>query len=303
MPKFVVRYSLALCGLLFIVPLGHSQEAQQRTSSDANCDSLNVIVKENVKAIASTLGVCRDMKRLLLRTPANGALSSIQLNSEPAGNKNEASTGQAPAVKQLEEEKQQLEARQRVNEAATRAILNANATLLQVQSALLQYQMTILTDEQKAYNRTKLLNAFLGTTVGAIGTGMQFSSSTSVQHAGDAVGVAGGVITTVFALCTAELAPESSSGDRLLAAFTNGNEQHVVPESVWSYVQADPAFMSSMSAFAKTPAPAKKGLSCHLHAPASNQLVERQNALNELNGKLSMMNHDVADLLQTLPQN
>ena len=173
-----------------------------------------------------------------------------------------------------------------------------------MQSALLEYQTTTLKDEQRAYNRTKLLNAFLGTTVGAIGTGMQFSDSKNVQHAGDGIGVAGGAITAVFALCTAELAPESPAGTRLLQSFANDNQQHVIPESVWNYVESDTGFMNSMAAAAAiTTPPTKKVLSCHFRAPSSKQLVESQSALNELTHKLSMMNRDVADLLKTLPSN
>ena len=298
MGKCVLRSLIVLQGLLLTSVFGHAQ-----ARPDNSCDSLNAIVEDHVKAIAGTLGVCRDLKTVLLHVPVNNALASVQLNSEPAGKADAASAGQAPnVVTQLDEQKQDLEARQRINEAATRAILNANATLLQVQSALLQYQMTILADEQRAYNRSKLLNAFLGTTVGTIGTGMQFSNSTRVQHAGDAVGVAGGVITAALAICTAELAPESPAGDRLLQSFANGNQQHVVPDLVWNYAESDPAFMSSMAIFAKAPAPTKKGLSCRFRArPEAKELAERQSALNELNGKLSMMNHDVADLLKTLP--
>jgi hypothetical protein len=301
MRKCVLQSLFVLLGLLFTSTFGSAQTV----APDTSCNSLNAIVEDRVKTIANILGVCRELKTVVMHPPVNNALASSQLNSQLAGNESAATAGQASnVVMQLEEQRQQFEARQRINEAATQAILNANAVLLQVQSALLQYQAAILTDEQRAYNRTKLLNAFLGTTVGAIGTGMQFSGSTRVQHAGDGVGVTGGVITAAFALCTAELAPVSPAGTRLLQSFANGNQQHVIPEAVWKYVESDPAFMSSMAAFEKTPPPTKKALSCHFRATSSSkQVIESQSALNELNGKLSTMNYDVADLLKTLPQN
>ena len=53
-----------------------------------------------------------------------------------------------------------------------------------------------------------------------------------------------------------------------------------------------------MVALAKAPPPQKKALACRFRAEDSGELAERQSALNELNGKLFMMNHDVADLLK-----
>ena len=92
-----------------------------------------------------------------------------------------------------------------VNFAATRATLEINRMLLVTERNRSKSLIAQMTAEQKAYRRTKIPNAFLGTSIGVVGSGMQFSNSTSVQHAGDGVSVAGGAASILFAVCTADV--------------------------------------------------------------------------------------------------
>ena len=118
-------------------------------------------VPDNVRAIARDLRVCGDLQRLF-EAGARKA-NAAQLNSENL---------LAQGDKALSEEaRQQLEDRQQISEAATRTALSSNLLQSQIQAIMLRNQSSILVDEKRAYRRTKILNAFLGTTVGAVGPG------------------------------------------------------------------------------------------------------------------------------------
>lgn len=192
-----------------------------------------------------------------------------------------------PALLQREE----LDAHQRITERVAQAALHSNVVQAKVHNALIQMQESAWNAEQKAYRRTKILNAFLGTTVGAVGTVLQFSNSVTVQHAGDAVSVAGGVLSVIFAFCTAGLGEQDSPPVPFLQAFADQNRDHVIPEDVWSYLQD-----------VTPPPPPGKALSCHLNgAPASKDaFLNRLKVLDQLESRLATMNGDAADLLQSI---
>lgn len=248
-------------------------------------------VPDNVRAIARDLRVCGDLQRLF-EAGARKA-NAAQLNSENL---------LAQGDKALSEEaRQQLEDRQQISEAATRTALSSNLLQSQIQAIMLRNQSSILVDEKRAYRRTKILNAFLGTTVGAVGTGLQFSDSVHVQHVGDGIGVAGGAITAIFALCTADVYVTDSPPDQLFLTFQSRNQDHAIPDEIWSYLKDDSALLVAMDEAAKAPPVQKKLLSCHYKGAPKDQKEARNKAITLLNRKLLFMNHDVVDLLNAEP--
>lgn len=276
-----------------------SQETPpQNQSSENSCDGLKGTVSDNVRAMATNLKVCHDLQRVLqhgrIGIEPPGALSSLETAPGGPPGTGPSQLDQADAHEKAEE----LEARQNISEAITRAALDSNLVLLQLRNVRLQEQLTALDSEERAYRRTKILNAFLGTTVGAVGSGLQFSNSVKVQHAGDAVSVGGGVITAVFALCTTELTVTTpTSDDQLSQAFQDDNQGHQLPDKVWDYVKGDNALRQLMMSVPQTPTTPKKVLSCHFRQPPSNKvLAERERALSALDNKLLRMNRDIVEL-------
>lgn len=275
--------SLTIGLLLTVTSLGYAQ-------SD-NCALPAGAVSENVRSMARNLRVCGDLQRLF--EAAARKANAAQLNSENL---------LAQGDKALSEEaRQQLEDRQQISEAATRIALNSNLLQSQIQEIMLRNQSSILVDEKRAYRRTKILNAFLGTTVGAVGTGLQFSDSVHVQHVGDGIGVAGGAITAIFALCTADVYVTDSPPDQLFLTFQSRNQDHAIPDEIWGYLKEDSALLVAMDDAAKAPPVQKKFLSCHYKGAPKEKEEARNKAVTLLNRKLLLMNHDVVDLLNAVP--
>jgi hypothetical protein len=275
--------SLTIGLLLTVTSLGYAQAD--------NCALPDGAVPENVRSMARNLRVCGDLQRLF--EAAARKANAAQLNSENLLAKGDKASS--------EEARQQLEDRQQISEAATRIALNSNLLQSQIQEIMLRNQSSILVDEKRAYRRTKILNAFLGTTVGAVGTGLQFSDSVHVQHVGDGIGVAGGAITAIFALCTADVYVTDSPPDQLFLTFQSRNQDHAIPDEIWSYLKEDSALLVAMDDAAKAPPAQKKLLSCHYKGAPKDQKEARNKAVTLLNRKLLFMNHDVVDLLNAVP--
>lgn len=279
------RFASLIAGLLLTAaPLGYAQAE--------SCSLPEGAVPDNVRAIARDLRVCGSLQRLFTAAAARKT-NAAQLNSEDLLAQGEKA--------QSQEASEQLEARQQISEAATRTALNSNLLQSQIQEIMLRNQSSILVDEKRAYRRTKILNAFLGTTVGAVGTGLQFSDSVRVQHIGDGIGVAGGAITAIFALCTADVYVTDSPPDQLFLTFQSRNQDHVIPDDIWNYLKDDSDLLVAMDEAAKAPLAQKKLLSCHYKGAPKDQKEARNKAITLLNRKLLLMNHDVVDLLNTMP--
>jgi hypothetical protein len=279
------RVASLIAGLLLTVTtLGYAQVE--------SCSLPEGAVRDNVRAIARDLRVCGDLQRLFAAAAARKA-NAAQLNSEDLLAQGDKALSQ--------EAREQLEARQQISEAATRTALNSNLLQSQIQEIMLRNQSSILVDEKRAYRRTKILNAFLGTTVGAVGTGLQFSDSVHVQHVGDGIGVAGGAITAILALCTADVYVTDSPPDQLFLTFQSRNQDHAIPDEIWSYLKDDSALLVAMDEAAKAPPAQKKFLSCHYKGAPKDQKEARNKAITLLNRKLLFMNQDVVDLLSAEP--
>lgn len=176
----------------------------------------------------------------------------------------------------------------RINVAALRASLDINRVLLQVERERNDEEAAQRAAEKKAYRTTKLLNAVMGTSIGIVGSGMQISRSLTVQHAGDAVSVAGGAVTVFFALCTAEL-PATSQGKELRSAD--------FPSTVRLYLRSDP----TVSFDAETKATARKSPKrsfCHYNGDSDPASAERMQSSGLLSDELGQMNSDLSLLLK-----
>jgi hypothetical protein len=276
-----------------------AQQPSQTETPHAGCPALPGFVPDNVQSIAGALAICGEVQRVLdsRSQAAKGALAEQQF--APGG---EQQAPAAPNAEAQRNEMQMLEARQRISEAIAQATLDSNLVSLQLREAMIERQVSSFNAEQRAYRRTKILNAFLGTTVGAVGSGLQFSNNVSVQHVGDGISVAGGAITAVFALCTADIDLKDSAPDNtMVQAFRSDNADHAVPDDVWSYMQTKGALPALAESFASATTAKSPWLSCHLSgAPAEKEkekkILNREKAIGTVNSTLLQMNRDLKDL-------
>jgi len=179
--------------------------------------------------------------------------------------------------------------------ASTSAMLDINRTLLVLAMARARQQDSEFLAEAKAYKRTKIANAFLGSSIGIAGSGMQFSNSETVQHAGDWVSIAGGAVTVLFAVCTAGVDELDTPGDVRLGAD--------LPHTVTAYLaKTDPAALKALN-----PPPrashAKTGFfSCHSEGAKFAQQAAAANAaqMDLLTAKLAAMSDEVGGMLNAV---
>jgi hypothetical protein len=83
----------------------------------------------------------------------------------------------------------------------------------------------------------------------------------------------------------------------LSEAFRTDNQNHQIPDEVWSYLKTDTELRSVMETAVQAHAPKRRFLSCHLRTPPPNKKIEgRDNALRLLDNKLLNMNRDLVSL-------
>lgn len=308
--------SLIIWSVLLHAPALHAQQpAPQPPVGGGDCDSQ----EERFRAIGRALNICPDLDQILRPNQA-GRLAPELL--QPGGVErfmNEQPGGESLILQQFASEMHQRGSRDHVTQALVTFSFDTNRVLAQVQHASTENQLFILKNEARLYSRTKFLNAFLGTTVGAVGTGLQLSHSLTVQRAGDIVGVGGGIITALFALCTADInipdpLPGYNPGDngpppptptgRLFQAFADNNQSHQIPAEVWELVDngTKEAMVRSLngSTTSKKSFLNKLGLSCHFSGGKLQTLADRIAALSQLEDQLSTMNQNGGELMQTL---
>jgi hypothetical protein len=294
MRKLLIGFSSLLISLL--CSQSQAQQPGPQSAAEAgSCDSLGHIVSDDVKRAASSLNVCHNLEHILVH---RGITSSRSFENFVAEMQTETGTNPKALPQQDEATKQQdLRDRQQITQALNRATMDTNLVLLRSNTALLELQASTMNAEQRAYRRTKILNAFLGTTVGVIGSGMQFSNSTSVQHAGDGVSVAGGAITAVFAMCTADINVIDQPPDEPLAkAFQNDNQHHVFPDTVWSFLKSDGDFNDLVQSAPQPQPHPTKALSCHWKQPPKKSLAMNVQFFDLLENSLVKMSQATAEL-------
>jgi len=339
MQRFILGFALfthALRSLALLLVIGiicTSAIAQQalETQPNDNCTSLQLpphIDKEQAARIARALDICDDLSKLY-STHQTASERLILLQKQVASTNNLSDTGvdsllrqgdQNEVIRQLVQELQQNrdERNQLASELQDRLLVertnakiaalasDSNSVRMAVQSALI-VQHTYLTEtEFQRYRRTKFLNAFLGTSLSTVGTGLQLNSSLHVQHAGDV----GGAVTALFNICTADwnVKDQNDDGDapsKLLGAFSSQNQGgDILPPSIWdSLDQATKDDMNSIFIWNKgyTDLPLLH-LSCHwgsgLNYKKDQGPIKTVNALHRLDAALGRINSTAAALLQ-----
>jgi hypothetical protein len=328
--------ALTLALLLVSGTLSRSAAAQQSlgTSPDDSCASLQLplgVDEEQAARIGRALGICEDLKRLY----ATGERASERLNllQEQEANENSPSTGdldrllqqgdQNGVLRELGRELQQSrEERDRLTSELQQRLLvertnakiaalaaDSNSARLAVQSALVVQHSFLDETEFRRYQHTKFLNAFLGTTISTVGTGLQLNSSAHVQQAGDVLGVVGGAVTAVLNICTADwnVKDQNDDGDapsKLLKAFPDQNRSDVLPPDVWdSLDQATKDAIDKIFSLNKghTDLPLLH-LSCHwgsgLNYKADAGEIKSVDALHRLDEALARINSTATALLE-----
>jgi hypothetical protein len=310
-------------------------QATPGTQDTDSCGSLTLpqdMNRENTIRIARALKICDDLHKVFDRaqTPAKALNFVVQEGREektlqPAEIDNllQQPQGQSQLLRQLavevaqarqernalaEELQNRLTVRQITTKTAALAS-DSNRVRLQVQNVLMARRVFAAETEMRRYQRTKFLNAFLGTSVSTIGTGLQLNNSVHIQHVGDVLGVVGGSLTAFFNICTADWNVKDDNSDAtglLFTAFGAEDRAQVVPEDVWESL--DPATKDQMrSIFAMnqghTDLPLVH-LSCHWgsgpHYKSDAKLMQSISALQQLDSDLARVNMTATTLLQTV---
>jgi hypothetical protein len=276
---------------------------QAPVGGPAACPNLNAAAPE-LSRIAAVLNVCTQALNAI-NAKASPALQGFKIQMDSAqtgliGSLSELNQTQPAQTERHQENADHLKLQEQlaliqnnsdltaVSAAATRATLEINRMLLVMERNRSKNLTAQMTAEQKAYRRTKILNAFLGTSIGVVGSGMQFSSSTAVQHAGDGVSVAGGAATILFAVCTADIDVVDSEPTY---APTQGQ--------VHDYLQmTNPELLAPGEK--PTPAQNHGKLSCHAKGAPHQQtgtVAAQEEREEKLTGALLNMNNEISQLL------
>lgn len=224
-----MRYHRALVpSVVVFLLMSASSRAQSQVPPEPqpedSCASLtlpqDVDTAETIR-IARVLDICDDLHKVFDH-PQAAELRLDLLRQQNAGAKTlgaddvsrllQQPDGQVQVLRQLADElqKDQAERNQLADElqshlAVERVIAkfsalasDSNRVRIEVQNTLAEEKSYGVESEFQRYQRTKFLNAFLGTTISTVGTGLQLNNSLHVQHAGDVLGVVGGSVTAFF---------------------------------------------------------------------------------------------------------
>lgn len=309
-----------------------AQAAASGESTDS-CDSLTLtqnVNREETIRISRALHICDDLRKMFDRSqvPANTFAVEVEQNSEEhvlqpgeVDNLLQQPQGQSQLLRQLaaqvaqaQQERyalaEELQDRLGVEKMTAKVAglaSDSNRVRLQVQNVLMAQRVFEAETEMRRYQRTKFLNAFLGTSVSTVGTGLQFSDSLHVQHVGDALGVVGGGLTAFFNICTADCNVKDDNPDAIgmmFTAFATENREQLVPQDVWESL--DPATKEKMKSIftmnqGHTDLPFLH-LSCHWgsgpHYKSDAKQIESLRALKELDKDLTKVNVAATMLLQ-----
>jgi hypothetical protein len=282
---------------------------------------------ETIK-IARVLNLCDDLHKVFDRAQTSASrldllrqqnVGAQALGADDVNRLLQQPDGQTQLLRQLADElqKDQAERNQLADElqshlTAERVIAKSSALAsdsnrmrIQVQSTLAEEESYGVESEFQRYQRTKFLNAFLGTTISTVGTGLQLNNSLHVQHAGDVLGVVGGGLTAFFNICTADwnVPDPAPSSDLLFRAFASDNRGALVPPTVWDSLD-DTSKQTMQSIFGpnqgNTDLPLAH-LSCHWGAgrgKAPTALAARIAALKQLDADLTNVNTSAIRLMQ-----
>ena len=333
----MIRQLTLVCSIycLFANSLRVTAQAAPNGQNIDSCASLTLppdINREKTITISRALKICDDLHKVFDR--AHTAEKTLEFAIHERAEESAFQPGEidrllqqpegqdqllrqlAREVEQARQERnalsEQLESRLTMQKVTTKTAAlasDSNRVRLQVQNVLMTRRVYEAETEIRRYQRTKFLNAFLGTSVSTIGTGLQLNDSVHVQHVGDVMGVVGGGLTAFFNICTADWNVKDDNPEAtglLFSAFATDDRAQLVPEDVWESL--DPATKEKMKRLftmnqGHTDLPLLH-LSCHWgsgpHYKNDAQLMESVNALQQLDSDLAKVNLTATTLLQTL---
>jgi hypothetical protein len=322
-----------------LVAAASANVSAQAVPSDPNTDSCASLTlpadlnREQTLTISRALKICDGLHLVFdrVQTPAKSLDLIIQQDKEQhtfqpveVDRMLQQPEGQTQLLRQLASEvaqarqerdvlAEELQNRLTVQNVTTKTAAlasDSNRVRLQIQNVLMTRRVYEAETEMRRYQRTKFLNAFLGTSVSTVGTGLQLNNSLHVQHAGDVLGVVGGGLTAFFNICTADWNVKDDNPDAaglLFRAFANGDrEQQLLPDDVWESLP--PATKEKMKSIftmnqGRTDLPFLH-LSCHWgsgpHYKSDAKLTESVSVLQQLDSDLATVNSTAAALLQEL---
>jgi hypothetical protein len=332
MMRYLLGLVISVIFLLIVNVDGRAQATPEAQAADS-CALLKLpggLEPEGTIKISRALNICDDLRKIFDRSRTAPKSLGFMLQQhveekalEPGDVDNllQQPGGQAQLLRQLynevqksrEERNQLAEVLQdrvmveAVNAKAISLASSSNRVRLQVQSVLAAEQAFQVETELQRYKNTKMLNAFLGTTVATVGTGLQLNSSLHVQHVGDYLGVVGGGLTAFFNICTADWnVPDTQTYNSLLfRAFATDNAGTRIPVTVWDSL--DESTKNAVKAVDPHPGStdlAPLHLSCHWGQGRSEKtpsdLTARIKALKLLDDDLTKVNARATELSEKL---
>lgn len=257
-----------LCGVIFRANWAYAQVAPPQCLELASAS-------QGTQAIANVLRLCDQLGSTTKNLTKDWMASGSTLN-ESLGSTSQTLEGSKAQA--LVDQLQNLYSRDSLIVQQQVVTLNITRAVLAINEALLHLQQTKMEDDTAAYNRSKILNAVLGTSIGIVGSSMQFSNNVSVQHAGDAVSVAGGAATVAFALCTAELKQTTKAELETVSNGTVGEYINLMNPALYSRIKKQ----SSAG-----------GIACRFHEKSSDKELTK-----DIFSQLHEMNESAVSLLE-----
>lgn len=311
-PKSMILRALAVSGLLFVLFLTCPAQESRLVATAANSrladtqsgEGERSTLPPNALQMARIIGVESDVEKLASLAAAKGA-------------------GAAPGLS-LEE----LSLRQQITDAVLAAALDVDSVIAEIdyeREQTVELRSVWRYKRDRAIGSTNLAVLAAGTGLGIVSGLLQFSKTTS--SAGNAVGFAAGGVSTLFSVRSLR---QVHGGKRpgwvlpnMLAAFLGQPEEQRshYPDGIWAYLNSAPSGAAS-------PASRKEQMLAgwvaagRIGSPDSHQgkrrtalltstnaadkdldmelMNERAAMLADVGDQVSLMKHDLADLLRGL---
>ena len=338
------HFPIVLTALLLSLTLASAQASHEMQPPEP-CKSMNLpsdISNDETVTIARALDICDDLQKVF--ASGNVHLKTLQLLQERSEEKPleadevermlQQPAGQSQVLQRFLQElergrqerdalAQELQDRLTIQRSSAKAAAlasDSNRVRLQVQKVLAVQRAFMVETEFKRYQHTKFLNAFLGTTVSTVGTGLQLNSSLHVQHVGDYLGIAGGALTAFFNICTADWntpdpapTPPASllfstfASDNKIASDDKKDNSVLIPKALWDSLndKTKAEMKGIFHLYQGNTDIAWAHLSCHWGAgygpqPPPAAFTASMEALEHLDTDLAKVNNGATQLLQQL---
>lgn len=310
--RFLIRFNLAISVALFILPAACVAQgtSSETTAPKAGSTTLHNEDEERFKLPPNAL----EMARIINVEPAIVRLSRLTSTKDLSADPGAALEG--------------LLLRQQITDAVVAASLNVDSVLDEIEYERQQTEElrnVLRSQRDRAIGTTNVAVLAVGTGLGIVSGLLQFSKTTS--SVGNAIGFAAGGISTLFSIRSFR---QVQGGKRppwvlpnMLAAFLGqpeGQHNHY-PDDIWAYLNGVPPGEASQASrreqmLAEWVAEGRIGI---LDSPQSKRTImlltstdatdknlktellnERAAMLADLRNRVSLMKHDLRDLIRGL---